>query len=141
MTLAQKASRIARLARRRNYPEVVALLLCLTALGLGTTMLTHPHTYQAPTYGPAMDFASPQAWGVAFIVTAVIFAAAVLAYRAVAIWPAIILTGLWSIWAVCMILGATDGGVPSPAIVYTTLSWLTLGLVAVYWNDSRTEED
>lgn len=132
--------RVSRLARRGHYPEVVGSIVCLIAIGLGVAMIADADAFRRPTFASALAVASPQAWGVSFVVTGSVTAAAVALHRHVAMWPALILTGLWGTWSACMVISA-GAGVPSAAVVYTGLAWLTLSLAAVYWTDGRSDHE
>lgn len=132
---------VARLSRRRHYPEVVAVLLSTAAVIFGATLAFNPTAYTTrTTYASAMDFASPHAWAAVFIAAGALLAAAVVWARSVALWPAGGLSVLWGSFAAFMFDGAIDGGVPSPAVGYTLLSWVTLALAAVYWTDGEELE-
>lgn len=138
MSLTDRLRFAARLSRRRHYPEIVAYLCSGLAALLGLSLLVNPEGYAGnPIYDEALIFASAGAWGVVFTLGGTLLAAAVTWARTVAMWPAGGLSALWGIWAAFMFSEASQGGAPAAAVGYTVASWITLGLVGVYWTDTE----
>lgn len=125
-----------RMSRRRHYPEIVTVLLSFTAISLGVILIVNPDQYTSrDTYLPAMNFASPLAWGITFVLGGLMMVGGVFWARSVAVWPVGGMAVLWGTWAFLLFAGAVDGGVPSAAVGYTVASWVCLALALVYWND------
>lgn len=140
MSIPDRLRFVAKISRRRHYPEIIATLICIVALALALALLVNPGGYiSRTTYQPAIEFASPAAWAVAFATASLATLGGIFAARSVAMWPVGALAALWGAWASFMFAGAINGGVPSAAVGYTALAWATLALAAVYWTDQEDD--
>lgn len=127
---------VGKVGRRHHLPEVLTLLVCFIGFNLGLSLIIAPQRYEeSESFRAAVSFASPEAWGGLILAASLIFVLTVFFDRKYAAIPAFVMVGLWSAWAVALIVGARSGSPPSSAIVYSGLSWVTLALAVVYLND------
>lgn len=135
-----KARRVAKILDRHYVPEAVTLILCLGLGALALDLFTAPETYYRPTFHVAMEWASPQVWGVTLLMPVLATMAALAARRRDLFWPLTAML-LWvTTWSTAVHLSAADpDAVRSAAIIYTTVSLVTALMALVYMRESREQ--
>lgn len=134
------ARRFAARFRRNHGPEVTSGILIMGAIFVGITMVTSPDTYRVRSFRVALDWASPEAWGVAAVLTATAFAVTVVVARDVAWIGALGLTLVVVAWGAATLLAVPKGGVPSAAVVYSLIAY-TCGWLTWLYADESTAAD
>ena len=134
--LREAQRRLSDMLRRSHFLETVTYTLCIISAGIAAGLIVHgvrTHAAaQPPPWGGPFAVASPIAWATAFLISAGASAGAVAAARKIAAWPLGIMTALWCAWAVLLVVGSRDGGVPTAAIGSIGYTWLWLLACGAY---------
>jgi hypothetical protein len=120
-------SRMKRIASSPTTAVMLAGWMSFISFCLGLSMVLNPGVFlKTETFVTAMSWASPFAWGVSFIVTAVFLLVEALTERQRAQLPLLILSGIYAAFGLATVGDVISGGLPSVLWVYSGLSGICI---------------
>lgn len=123
-------------AARHGVAQVLGTLLFTGGVGVGLSLLLAPDTFL--TYASLREnftFASPAAWGAAFVVASVALIVSVYVEPAYAQLPALILGGVFITFGLLTLLS-------SPALIvwaFIALGWISIFTQIICWAEEKRE--
>lgn len=121
-------------AANHGVPQILGNIVSAIAFFLGLSMLLNPRPYLiTPSFDLMFHFATPAAWGAAYMVAATVVALTVNTVPRTAQLPVFMLSLLFAAQGLLSIPQAVGGGLPSAIFMYVGVSWICLATQLVCW--------
>lgn len=123
-------------AAQYHVAKVLGVILFMASAGLGVSMIAAPDTFLS--YSPLMAnwaFASPMAWGTAFVVASLILVITVFIDADFAQIPALLLG------AICILFGVITLNLGVSVVVwpFVALGWISIFTQVICWAEGKDE--
>lgn len=128
-------------AANHGVPQMLGNIVSAMAFFLGLSMILNPRPYlAAETFSLMFFFASPAAWGTAYIIAAIVVVLTVNSAPKTAQLPVFMLSLIFGAQGFLSIPQAVGGGLPSAIFMYIGVSWICLATQLVCWVSKERSE-